>query len=103
MRECASEITMDYSFLILLGVFLVFMWLMTIPEKRRLKQRQAMLDAIKVGDQIETVSRIYGEVVSVTESDFTIQIGVGSDVRVRINREGIARVIPPAGGEETRK
>lgn len=84
---------MDYSFLIILGVMILFMWLMSIPSKRQRQKYDAMIAALKAGDRVVTTARIYGEIISVTEKDVTLQIGVGSDVRIRMEKGGIGRVI----------
>ena len=85
-------------------VLFLLMWLLIfLPQSKREKQRQAMLNALKSGDEVETVSRVFGIVDSI-EKDMVI-IFVGLDdrdmveidkrkaTRIRIHRDGIARVI----------
>lgn len=58
-----------------------------------MKQRQAELDRIKAGDKIETVGRIFGEVVGVDGDKLTINIGVDSQVKIQIHKDGVGRIV----------
>lgn len=75
--------------LLMIGIFVFMSW----SQGKRAKERQKQLDAIKVGDKIETISRVFGEVVGVDGDRLTIQIGVGSLVKIQIHKEGVARLI----------
>lgn len=66
---------------------------MTWSSNKRAKQRQAELDKIKVGDKIETISRVFGEVVEVTGDRLVVNVGVGSLVKIQIHKEAVARVV----------
>lgn len=79
--------------LIILGVFILFMFLMSIPQSKAAKKRQAMLDAIKAGDEVETVGRIFGTVDSIVDDCIILKIGYSDSTKIKIHREGIARVI----------
>ncbi|MCL2324973.1 MAG: preprotein translocase subunit YajC [Proteobacteria bacterium] len=82
--------SMLLPFIILIAVF----WLFFIrPQSKAAKTRQAMLSALKAGDKVETVSRVTGVVVSVQDQHLVLNIGEGEPVRIRIHRDGVARVI----------
>lgn len=83
------------SSLILFGVLILLFWFLFIsPQKKELQKRTAMLNAIKVGDKIETISRVIAEVVAI-EDDKTLLINIAASgmCKIRIDREGVARVI----------
>ncbi len=75
--------------LLMIGIFVFMSW----SQSKRAKERQKQLDSIKVGDKIETISRVFGEVIGVDGDRLTIQIGVGSLVKIQIHKEGVARLI----------
>ena len=79
----------------ILILFAVFYLFFILPQQREAKRRQAMLDAVKTGDEVETVSRVFGTVDSVTDDKVVLKIGVGHNdsTKILIHRDGIARVI----------
>lgn len=58
------------------------------------KQRQAMLDGLKEGDKIETVSRVFAKIVKVEKDKLTIDISANNKKNeIVIHIEGVARVL----------
>jgi len=86
----------NYWVLIILGVFLVVMIVMTIiPQKKRQKQHEGMMNSIGVGTKIMTIGRLVGKVVSINP-DNTYTINVGSDENptlIVIEKNGIGVVL----------
>lgn len=79
-------------FLLILGVFYVFL---ILPQQKAAKQRQAMLDGLKEGDKIETVSRVFAKIVKVEKDRLTIDISANNKKNeIVIHVEGVARVLP---------
>ena len=75
----------QYSFLIMLGLMFLVMWLfMWRPEAKRRKQMQQFREALKKGDKIITAGGIYATVKEVKET--TLLIEVDSDVTLRIDK-----------------
>lgn len=75
----------QYSFLIMLGLMFLVMWLfMWRPEAKRRKQMQQFRDSLKKGDKIITAGGIYATVKEVKET--TLLIEVDSDVTLRIDK-----------------
>ena len=83
-------------------ILLVFMFgmffFMSWSANKKAKQRQEALNRIKVGDKVETVSRMFGEVVAVDGEKLTLQVGVGGLVKVQIHKEGVGRVVDSVKG-----
>ena len=75
--------------LLLVGALFVFM--LILPERKKQKQRQKMLDALKKGDRVMTSSGIYGTVVTTTSEQVVLQ--VADNVRLRFTRAAIQSVI----------
>jgi preprotein translocase subunit YajC len=74
------------------------MWLLLIrPQQRRVRQHQAVVAAVKAGDEVITAGGIHGTVTEV--EDDTLLIEISPDVVVRVLTGAISqRLTPP---EET--
>lgn len=60
-----------------------FFYLLIIrPQQRRLKQHQAMVSAVKRGDEVVLSSGIKGKVTKIEDADATVEIAPGVNVRV---------------------
>ena len=71
------------QFLPLIGLVVLFYFLMIRPQQRRAKQHQDMLAAIKRGDNIVLSSGVIGKVVRVEEKEVGVEIATGVTVKVR--------------------
>lgn len=82
------------SSLLLFGILIVVFWFLFInPQKKEMQKRSQMLNAIKVGDKIETISRVVAEVVGIEDKMLLINVAASGMCKIRIDREGVARVI----------
>jgi preprotein translocase subunit YajC len=77
----------------LLVVGVLFFFLMILPERKKQKQRQSMLDALQKGDRVMTTSGMYGTVVSTSSEVVVLQ--VADNVRLRFSRAAVQSVIEP--------
>jgi preprotein translocase subunit YajC len=71
------------QFLPLIGLVVLFYFLMIRPQQRRAKQHQQMLDAIKRGDSVVLSSGVIGKVVRVEDKEVGVEIATGVTVKVR--------------------
>ena len=79
---------------LLVPLIIVFaiMYLFVIgPQRKREKQRRAMLDAITKGAEIVTIGGIYGKVLQAKEKSVVVM--VGDNVKMTFSRGAIARVV----------
>ncbi len=53
----------------------VFYFILILPQRKRDKKTKAMLENLKVGDEILTVGGIYGKIISIKDDTFTIEVG----------------------------
>jgi preprotein translocase subunit YajC len=82
------------GFLILILIVLLVMWMFMIrPQRRRQQAQQAMLDNLRIGDEILTAGGLYATVSGVQDDEITVELAPGVDVRVA--KRAIAAVIPP--------
>ena len=70
-------------------------YFMVLGPRRRMKAARGEMarvrDSVELGDEIVTVGGIYGRVTSTTETDVTIDVGGGTEMR--ITRRAIAERI----------
>ncbi len=71
------------QFLPLIGLVVLFYFLMIRPQQKRMKQHQATLAALKRGDQVVLSSGVHGKVVRVEDADVGVEIATGVTVKVR--------------------
>ena len=78
------------SFLPIILIFVIFYFLLIRPQQKRTKDHRALLDSLKVGDNVLTSGGLYGRVTGLRENIVTIEIS--DKVRVKVNRGNIAGV-----------
>lgn len=93
---------MDASLLIIyFAVFIGLIWLVAIrPQARRRKELDTILDGLAPGDDIVTVSGIYGTVTEVEDGD-TILLEIAEETDIRIAKGSIARIVDNKAEEAT--
>lgn len=80
----------------LILIFIVFYFLLIMPQQKKAKEHKAMLAAIDKGDEVVTSGGIHGKVVGVAENVLTLEIA--DKVKIKVSREFIA--YKKAAGEE---
>lgn len=83
---------MDLSLLLPIGLIAIFYFMIIMPQKKREKQMKAMLQALKVGDEIVTVGGICG-IITILKDD-TITIESSADrTKITLERQSIRNVL----------
>ena len=81
---------------VILGVLLVGMLVMTIiPQRKRRKEHEQMMNSLTVGTKIMTIGRMVGKITQVN-SDNTLMLNVGTDENptlILIDRGAIGMVL----------
>lgn len=73
-----------------LAILFGFMWLFVIrPERKRQKQRAAMLSSIGKGDKVVTLGGLHGEVLRLDENTITLRVAEG--VKMKFDRSAVNR------------
>lgn len=93
---------MDASLLIIyFAIFIGLIWLVAIrPQSRRRKELETILGALAPGDEIVTVSGIYGTVSEVEDGE-TVLLEIAEETDIRISKASIARIVPTDSTEAT--
>jgi len=77
----------------ILLIFLVFYLLLIRPQQKKMKQHEAELKAIKIGDEVLTGGGLYAVVKSINEDELMLEISKG--VEVKAHRYTIREVLLP--------
>jgi len=75
----------DLSFLIIALMMGGFWFLVIAPQRKKQKELQKSIDAIKVGDEVLTAGGIYGEITNRKDDRFVIRISDNTKVEVGKN------------------
>ena len=86
-------------FLPLILMFVVMYLLLIRPQRRREKERQAMLGEIKAKDHVVTIGGIQGKVVSIKDNEIVLLIDARKDVQIKVSRASISHVQGSEGGD----
>lgn len=77
----------------LIFIFAIFYFLLIMPQQRKQKKWQAMINDLKTGDKVVTTGGLRGTVVSL--KDDAIQLRVPPDnLRLEVTRASVASVAP---------
>ena len=71
-------------------IFVIFYFLVIMPQQKRTKQQKELREALKKGDKVVTASGIWGTVANLWKETVTLQIA--DTAKIRIQRDQIARL-----------
>jgi preprotein translocase subunit YajC len=80
------------QFLPLILIFAIMYFLLIRPQQKKVKEHQAMVDALRRGDQVVTQGGLIGKVTNVKE-DGEVQVEIAEGVKVRVVKATIAQVM----------
>ena len=80
------------SLIPLILIFAIMYFLLIRPQQKKLKQHQAMVAALRRGDQVVTQGGILGKVTKVRD-DNEVEIEIAPGTNVRVVRSTIATVV----------
>ena len=80
------------QFIPLILIFAIMYFLLIRPQQKKVKQHQAMVTALRRGDQVVTQGGLIGKVVKVKE-DNELEVELAEGVKVRVVQSTIAHVL----------
>jgi len=80
------------QFLPLILIFAIMYFLLIRPQQKKAKEHQAMVSALRRGDQVVTQGGLIGK-VSKVKDDNEIEVELAEGVKVRVVQSTIAQVI----------
>lgn len=95
------------AFMQLMPLILLFIMLyafMIIPEKKRKKKYQELLESVKLGDKIVTRGGIHGKITNIDSKNDIIVVETGPDrMRITFAKNAISTIVDPAEKVEDKK
>ncbi|HEX5366313.1 MAG TPA: preprotein translocase subunit YajC [Acidimicrobiales bacterium] len=81
--------------LIVLAVTFALLWVLFIlPQQRRVRGHQALVAALRPGDEVVLTAGIYGRIVDLGPEDMSVEVAPG--VRLRVARQAVLRRLEDA-------
>ncbi len=73
-------------------IFVIFYFLIIVPQRKRQRAVDEMLNNLKAGDKVVTNGGLYGQIISVREDKRTVQLKISENpvVRVEVARTAIS-------------
>ncbi len=80
------------QFLPLILIFVVFYFLLIRPQAKRAKEHKAMVEALKVGDEVVASGGILGKITETGDTFLTVEVADG--VQIKVQRGSVSSVLP---------
>ena len=80
------------QFLPLILIFAIMYFMLIRPQQKKVKEHQAMVEAVRRGDQVITQGGLIGKVSKVKE-DGELEVEIAEGVKVRVVKSTIAQVL----------
>ncbi|MES0860833.1 preprotein translocase subunit YajC [Ruegeria sp. SCPT10] len=81
------------QFLPLILIFAIMYFLLIRPQQKKMKEHQAMVEAVRRGDQVVTQGGLIGKVSKVKEGENEIEVEIAEGVKVRVVKSTVAQVL----------
>ena len=74
---------MNGGFFVLIILVLFLLWLVLVrPTRRRRQAQEAMIDHIRIGDEVITAGGFYATVVRIEDDEVTVELSPGNEARL---------------------
>ena len=75
-----------------LGVFVIFYFFLILPEKKRKKKYEGMIQELKVNDEVVTRGGIIGKISHIDEKGVTLETSTAK-TRIKFDKSGISHKV----------
>ena len=82
-------------------MFVVMYFLILRPQKKKERERKALLSRIKKNDKVVTTGGVHGTITSVRENEIILRIDDAKDIKIKVDRSAVAAVLEVSHEEET--
>lgn len=72
----------------------IFYFMAIRPQQKRMKDLQAMLAKLAVGDEVVTTGGILGRITAIESGDVFVTLEIASGVRIHVQRSQITQLMP---------
>ncbi len=80
------------TFLPMIGIFVVFYFLLIRPQQKRAKEAKLMLGSLEKGNEVVTAGGIVGKIAELNEQYVTVEIA--PNVSINVQRAAISQLLP---------
>ncbi len=91
LAQAASTQSPLITFLPIAAMLAIFYFILIVPQRRQMKQHQALLASLQKGDQVVTAGGLIGEITGIRDDQVTMRTGTSTVVVEK------ARVLRKAG------
>ncbi len=81
------------SFVPLVLIFAIFYFLIIRPQSKKIKEHQAMVNALKRGDKVITTGGIIGVITRIDEKEELAEIEIADGVTIKIVRGHVSQLV----------
>lgn len=74
-------------------MFVVMYFLILRPQKRKEKERKALLSRVKKNDRVVTAGGVHGTITSVRENEVILRVDDANDIKLKVDRSAIVTVL----------
>jgi preprotein translocase subunit YajC len=75
------------QFLPLILIFVIFYFLLILPQQRKIKKHRDFLKELEKGKTVVTSSGIHGKITGITDSIVTLEIA--TNVKIKVSRDQV--------------
>jgi len=96
VQEAAAAAPKEFSFVELTPIILlifIFYFLIIRPQSKKMKEHQAMINNLKIGNKVLTNGGIIGVVKEVFEKENQVEIEIAENVRVKVLKNYVAELV----------
>jgi preprotein translocase subunit YajC len=80
-------------------ILVVFYFLLVRPQQQKAKETKAMLEGLRVNDDIVTTGGLHGKIVRIADKILVVEIA--PKVQVRIDRSAVSDVVRGGKGDKS--
>jgi preprotein translocase subunit YajC len=88
MNGNTSALMQLVPFILMIGVFY---FLLIRPQQKQMKERQKMLESLKVGDKVITGAGIIGDITSINQDK--IEVEISKNVKVNFLKNSVISIV----------
>lgn len=79
------------NFVPLIFMFVIFYFLLIRPQQKKAKEHKAMIEALKMGDNVKTAAGIHGKIAGLEDQVVTLEVATG--VKIKIDKPFVTTVV----------
>lgn len=91
-QDAAAQGSPYGTLIMLVGMFVVFYFLLIRPQQKRAKEHKAMIDALAKGDEVVTAGGVLGRVTNVGPT--YVKVEIADKIEIAVQRPAIQAVLP---------